>query len=75
MVGRVRRPEDDKLVFPGETKNGYINAKVALTRNLYPTLETAGITRLARERPPVTWSLVAECDGGLWSFRASRAEA
>lgn len=44
--GELGRPDDDKLVFPGETKNGYINAKVALKRHLYPAMEAAGVPRL-----------------------------
>lgn len=44
--GELGRPEDEKLVLPGETKNGHINAKVALKRHLYPAMEAAGVPRL-----------------------------
>lgn len=43
--GELGRPEDDKLVFPGETKSGYLNSKTVLYRELYPAMEAAEIPR------------------------------
>src|SRR2546425_382311 len=34
------------LVFPGETRSGFINAQVVLRRELYPAMEAAGIARI-----------------------------
>jgi hypothetical protein len=45
---REGRPEDDKLVFPGETKSGYLNNKTVLYRELYPAMEAAEIPRVGR---------------------------
>jgi integrase len=39
-------PGDDCLVFPGETKSGYLNAQVVLRRELYPAMERAKIARV-----------------------------
>jgi integrase len=44
--GELGRPDDDKLVFPGETKSGFINPQLVLRRELYPALERAGIDRV-----------------------------
>jgi integrase len=43
--GECGKPSDDKLVLPGETKTGYMNAQVILRRELYPAMERAGIPR------------------------------
>ena len=44
--GELGRPGDDTLVFPGETKNGYLNGQVVRKRVLYPALRAAGIPRV-----------------------------
>lgn len=44
--GELGRPGDDKLVFPGATKTGYVNGQVVLRRELYPAMEAAGIPRV-----------------------------
>lgn len=44
--GECGRPEDDRLVLPGETKSGYMNPQVILRRELYPAMERAGIPRV-----------------------------
>jgi integrase len=44
--GELGRPDDEKLVFPGETKTGYINGQVVLRRELYPAMEAADVPRV-----------------------------
>lgn len=44
--GELGRPGDDALVFPGETKTGYLNPQTILRRELYPALARAGIPRV-----------------------------
>jgi integrase len=34
--GELGKPGDDKLVFPGATKTGFVNPQVVLRRVLYP---------------------------------------
>jgi integrase len=44
--GTLGRPDDDTLVFPGETPDGYLNPTTALRRELYPAMRRAGIPRV-----------------------------
>lgn len=44
--GELGRPDDDTLVFPGETPSGYLNPQVVLRRELYPAMKAAGIPRV-----------------------------
>jgi integrase len=44
--GALGRPDDEKLVFPGETPDGYLNPTTVLRRELYPAMKRAGIPRL-----------------------------
>jgi len=44
--GELGRPEDDTLVFPGESPSGYIAATTVLRREFYPAMKRAGIPRL-----------------------------
>jgi integrase len=43
--GEIGSPGDEKLVFPGPTKNGYLNPKTALNE-LYASMEAAGVPRI-----------------------------
>jgi len=43
--GECGRPDDGALVFPGDTKTGYVNPQTILRRSLYPAMKTAGIDR------------------------------
>jgi integrase len=42
--GEFGKPDDDMLVFPGET--GYLNPTTVLRRELYPAMKRAGIPRV-----------------------------
>jgi integrase len=44
--GALGRPDDEKLVFPGETPDGYLNPTTVLRRELYPAIKRAGIPRV-----------------------------
>jgi integrase len=46
--GELGRPEDDQLVFPGETASGHLNPTTVLRRELYPAMVLA---RVPREGP------------------------
>ena len=43
--GELGKPEDDRLVFPGETASGYLVGSTILRRELYPAMKHAGIPR------------------------------
>jgi integrase len=43
--GELGKPSDEQLVFPGETKTGFVNPQVVLIRRLYPAMQRAGIPR------------------------------
>jgi integrase len=43
--GELGRPDDDRLVFPGETPSGYLSPTTVLRRELYPAMKRAGIPR------------------------------
>jgi integrase len=43
--GECGKPDDDKLVFPGETERGYVSPTTLLRRELYPAMEQAAIPR------------------------------
>ena len=44
--GELGRPTDEKLVFPGDTRSGYLVPTTILRRELYPALARAGIPRI-----------------------------
>jgi integrase len=44
--GDLGRPGDETLVFPGETRAGYMNQQTILRRELYPAMKTAGVPRV-----------------------------
>jgi integrase len=44
--GELGSPTDETLVFPGETKTGYVNCQCVLRRELYPAMERAKIPRV-----------------------------
>lgn len=44
--GELGRPAETTLVFPGETRRGYVNDQVLLRRELYPAMERAGVPRV-----------------------------
>ncbi len=44
--GELGSPVDDTLVFPGDTKTGYLNPQTILRRVLYPAMAAAGISRV-----------------------------
>jgi len=44
--GELGRPDDDRLVLPGDTKTGYLNPQVILRLELYPSMVKAGIDRV-----------------------------
>jgi integrase len=39
-------PSDDMLVFPGETRSGYLDPTAVLRRELYPAMKRAGVPRV-----------------------------
>jgi len=43
--GECGRPNDGKLVFPGDTASGYMNPQTILRRELYPAMTRAGVPR------------------------------
>jgi integrase len=43
--GELGRPEDDRLVFPGPTKSGYLNTKT-IAAELYAAMAAAGVPRV-----------------------------
>jgi integrase len=43
--GELGHPGDDKLVLPGESKDGFLVPTTILKRELYPAMTRAGITR------------------------------
>ncbi len=43
--GEIGSPDDDRLVFPGPTRSGYLNPKVVLVE-LYAAMEAAGVARV-----------------------------
>ncbi len=53
--GECGHPRDNVLVFPGETKTGYINPQVLLRRELYPAMTRAGIPRVGPTGEKRTW--------------------
>ena len=44
--GELRRPEDETLVLPGDTRSGYLVPTTILRRELYPALARADIARI-----------------------------
>jgi integrase len=44
--GELGRPNDDCLVFPGESPISYLSARSLLRRELYPAMKRAGIPRI-----------------------------
>ena len=44
--GELGRPDDDKLVFPGESGAGYLTPSTLLKRELYPAMEMAEVPRV-----------------------------
>jgi integrase len=49
------RPGDDALVFPGESKSGYLANETVLRRELYPAMKRAGIPRKGPTGEPRTF--------------------
>jgi integrase len=47
--GELGRPDNSRVVFPGEGKHGYLEISTVLRRELYPALKRAGIPREATE--------------------------
>lgn len=43
--GELGSPDDQTLVFPGDTRTGYLVPTTIVKRELYPALERAGILR------------------------------
>lgn len=43
--GELGRPDDERLVFPGETTSGYLSPTTVLRRELYPAMKTAEVPR------------------------------
>jgi integrase len=44
--GELGSPADDRLVFPGDGRDGYLVNGTILKRELYPAMERAGIPRI-----------------------------
>jgi integrase len=44
--GELGRPDDDKLVFPGDSGAGYLSPSTVLKRELYPAMEMAEVPRV-----------------------------
>jgi integrase len=44
--GELGRPDDAKLVLPGETPSGYLRPETVLRRELYPAMEAAEVPRV-----------------------------
>jgi integrase len=44
--GELGRPEDDRLVVPGETPSGYLDPTTVLRRELYPAMKRAEVPRV-----------------------------
>jgi integrase len=44
--GELGRPDDETLVFPGETPGGYLNPTTVLRRELYPAMKRASVPRV-----------------------------
>lgn len=47
--GEAGKPGEDKLVFPGATKTGFVNEQSLLRRILYPAMERAKVPRACPE--------------------------
>jgi integrase len=44
--GELGSPDDDRLVFPGDGRDGYLVNGTILKRELYPAMERAGVARV-----------------------------
>jgi hypothetical protein len=44
--GELGRPDDQALVFPGETPGGHLSPTTVLRRELYPAMKRAGVPRV-----------------------------
>jgi integrase len=44
--GELGRPDDDRLVFPGETASGHLDPTTVLRRELYPAMAAANVPRV-----------------------------